>query len=260
MTQRKLFISSIVAVLALSACGQSDRYEPIHADEIIAQQEAKRNVNPYENMGAYDSVFTVAKEDLLDRYAIKGVDFPDAPSGITMKSAKDRDSWIDSFYGEKLDPAIVRVLTEDNERHEYRVLLVDDKAVLLSIQDDSPAPNPDEFKKATPDREAFESLEDQETIEQDLQSQYHITGVEFPEGDESSLFKNSATDWWKSFRKENLDPALIKIRTEDYNVYDYEVTLENDRAVLYPLTIEVQDTGTDSTNGDTAPNPEELLR
>lgn len=250
------YIFAILApMMTLTACYNPP--EPIHADEIIHQQEAKRNVNSYENMGAYDSVFTVAKEDLLDRYAIKGVDFPDAPSGITMKSAKDRDSWINSFYGENLDPAKVRVLTEDNQRYEYRAVLVDDKAVLFSMQDESSAPNPDEFKKATPDKAVLKEIEDLETIEKDLQAQYHITGVEFPEGDESSLFKNSATDWWKSFRKESLDPAPVKIRTADYKVYEYEVILENERATLYPLSTEAQDSGTEPTN---APDPEELLR
>lgn len=145
------------------------------------------------------------------------------------------------------------MLTEDNERYEHRIVLIDDKAVLLSIQDDSSAPNPDEFKKATPDRGAFEELEDLETIEKDLKAQYYITGIDYP-GIGSFL---TNTKWWKSFRKENLDPAPVKIRTEDYNVYEYEVTLENDRAVLYPLPTEVQDSGTAS---DDAPNPEELLK
>lgn len=103
MTKHKLFITLLVAMLSLTACVQGNRYESVHADEIIAQQEAKRNENPYENMGAYDNVFTVVKEELLEDYAIKGVDFPDVPDGFTLQSDDTRDLWKNHF--------IVRILT-----------------------------------------------------------------------------------------------------------------------------------------------------
>lgn len=78
------------------------------------------------------------EEDLAEDYTILDVDTPKVMGG-------NEDEWADSFYGDSLEPAVIRVRTEDNKRYEYEILLVDGETKLFTQQDidDPETPEPD---------------------------------------------------------------------------------------------------------------------
>lgn len=145
----------MVAVFALSSC---NRPEPINASEIIKEQADRKNppAVTYKNKEdwLFENLLSLIEEDLINNYTITAVDTPsiekDERTSILAPNANTRGEWkwISSFFSERLDPAVVRVITEDQQRYEYKVINVDDTAVLFPLDDSSEdIVDPDELRK-----------------------------------------------------------------------------------------------------------------